>query len=372
MGVLKVALLQMTPFGADQVANQAKGEEFCRQARQMGADIALFPEMWNIGYSTYCDEPDDAASDLWRAPDRWAKDEPDRFAAMREERECWQAQAVGRDSAYVNHFRGLARELEMAIAITYLEDYTPAGARGEAENAGARHPQAPATGGAPRNTVSLIDRRGEIVLTYAKVHTCAFGMMEAALMAGHDFYVAELDTAQGPVQVGAMICYDREFPESARILMLKGAEIILIPNACEIERHRKAQLQTRATENMVGVALANYAAPQENGHSIAYDPIAFDTNGSRDNLVIEAGGGEGVYLASFDLDAIRDYRKRETWGNALRRPGYYEALTSEEVQPPFVRVNREGHRYPRAGMLYNARGERSPSSLPDRTDEAAQ
>jgi N-carbamoylputrescine amidase len=323
MSILRVALLQMASYRIDQDANLAKGEACCRQARQMGADIALFPEMWNIGYSNYCDEPDDPSNDLWRAPERWIQGGPDRFEAMREERECWQAQAVGRDSAYVNHFRGLARELKMAIAVTYLEAYP----------------------NAPRNTVSLIDRRGEIVLTYAKVHTCAFGMMEAALLAGHNFYVAELDTAQGPVQVGAMICYDREFPESARILMLKGAEIILIPNACEIERHRKAQLQTRATENMVGVALTNYAAPQENGHSIAFDPIAFDTNGSRDNLVVEAGGAEGVYLAPFDLDAIRDYRERETWGNAFRHPRYYEALTSEEVQPPFVRVNRQGERY---------------------------
>ena len=45
-----------------------------------------------------------------------------------------------------------------------------------------------------------------------------------------------LDTAQDDVKIGAMICYDREFPESARILMLKGAEIILTPNACDARR----------------------------------------------------------------------------------------------------------------------------------------
>ena len=63
-----------------------------------------------------------------------------------------------------------------------------------------------------------------------------------------------------------MICFDREFPESARILMLKGAEIILTPNACEMEDNRICQFKTRAYENMVGVVLANYAAPQQNGH----------------------------------------------------------------------------------------------------------
>ena len=42
----------------------------------------------------------------------------------------------------------------------------------------------------------------------------------------------------GEVKVGAMICYDREFPESARIMMLKGAELILVPNACPMEINR--------------------------------------------------------------------------------------------------------------------------------------
>jgi predicted amidohydrolase len=117
----------------------------------------------------------------------------------------------------------------MAIALTYLEHWN----------------------GAPRNTVALIDRHSETVLTYAKVHTCDFDK-ESALTPGSDFYVCELDTKQGKVKVGAMICFDREFPESARILMLKGAEITLIPNACDLEENRIAQLKARAFENMIG------------------------------------------------------------------------------------------------------------------------
>ena len=52
-----------------------------------------------------------------------------------------------------------------------------------------------------------------------------------------------------------MICFDREFPESARILMLKGAEIILVPNACPMEINRISQLRARAFENMLGLVL---------------------------------------------------------------------------------------------------------------------
>jgi len=290
--MLKIALLQMTACGANQDANLAKGEGFCRRAAEMGADIALFPEMWNVGYAL-----------------------PD--PKQRDEVTTWAPQAIGRDSDFVAHFRALAQELGMAIALTYLEHWP----------------------GLPRNTVSLMDRHGEIVLTYAKVHTCDFDQ-EAALTPGDGFHVCTLDTAQGAVKVGAMICFDREFPESARILMLQGAELILTPNACRLETHRIGQFRARAYENMVGVAMANYAAPQENGHSVAFSPVAFDGAGhSLDTLIVEAGAEEGVYLAQFDMDAIRDWRRREAWGNAYRRPGHYGLLVSPTVEEPFVRAD---------------------------------
>jgi len=290
MSSLNVALMQMTAHGAELDANLAKGEAFCRRASEAGADVALFPEMWSIGYTM--PDPSDA-----RAVGAWSE------------------RAIRRDGAFVSHFRTLARELDMAIALTYLEEWP----------------------GGPRNSVSLIDRHGRIALTYAKVHTCDFDD-EAVCTPGDGFCVAALDTAGGAVQVGAMICYDREFPESARVLMLQGAEIILTPNACELEQHRIGQFRARAYENMVGVAMANYAAPQNNGHSIAFASVAFDPDGrSRDTLIVEAGEEEGVYVAAFDMDGIRAYREQETWGNAYRKPSRYGLLTSEEVRPPFVR-----------------------------------
>ena len=112
-------------------------------------------------------------------------------------------------------------------------------------------------------------------MTYAKVHTCDFSM-EAACTPGDDFYVCSLDTDKGDVKVGAMICFDREFPESARILMLKGAELILTPNSCLLDDGRVGQFRARAFENMVGVAMTNYAAPQCNGRSVAFDAVSFE------------------------------------------------------------------------------------------------
>ena len=52
MNLLKIALLQIAPFGALD-GNLEKGLESCKQAKKMGADIALFPEMWSNGYDIY-------------------------------------------------------------------------------------------------------------------------------------------------------------------------------------------------------------------------------------------------------------------------------------------------------------------------------
>ena len=156
--------------------------------------------------------------------------------------------------SFIKAYKLLAIELVMAIGITYLVEYDPS----------------------PRNKVTIIYRFANCVLTYAKVHTCDFDF-ERNLTPGDDFYVVDLDTATGTVKVGAMICFDREFPESARILMLKGAEVIVVPNACPMEINRLTQLRARAFENMLGIATANYAygQPDCNGHSSAYDGVAY-------------------------------------------------------------------------------------------------
>lgn len=291
-GMLNIALLQMVAEHAP-INNLNKGIEYCRRAKQMGADIALFPEMWNIGYSL-----------------------PERLEDI-------QACAVANDGEFVGAYKKLAKELNMAIAVTYLESYVPA----------------------PRNSVTLINRKGESVFTYAKVHTCDFSI-EKNLTPGEDFCVAELDTAIGNVKIGAMICFDREFPESARILMLKGAEVVLVPNACPMEINRLAQLRARAYENMLGIATANYAfgQPDCNGHSTAFDGIAYgeireNVMEARDTLIIEAGETEGIYMAAMPVSKIRNYRQREVHGNAYRRPSKYHLLVEEAKTEPFIRAD---------------------------------
>lgn len=182
-----------------------------------------------------------------------------------------------------------------------------------------------------------------MVLHYAKVHTCDFGE-EARLGRGDAFYTANLDTAGGTVRIGAMICYDREFPESARLLMLQGAEVVLVPNACPMEINRLSQLRGRAYENMMAIATCNYPAgqPDCNGHSSAFDGVAYlpDLAGSRDTCLLEAGEEEGIYLADFDMEMLRTYRHSEVHGNAYRRPECYGALLDTCIKEPFIRPDR--------------------------------
>jgi predicted amidohydrolase len=86
---------------------------------------------------------------------------------------------------------------------------------------------------------------------------------------------------------------------------------------------------------MCGIALANYrTAAAGRWPSIA---SRSRDESSRDMTLAEAGAGEEIVMARFDLDALRAYREHETWGDAYRKPGAYAALVRHEVRAPFIR-----------------------------------
>ena len=108
-----------------------------------------------------------------------------------------------------------------------------------------------------------------------------------------------------------------------------------------MEINRLSQLRGRAYENMLGIATCNYplGKPDCNGNSSAFDGIAYmdGVPGSRDTQILDAGQKEGVYIAEFDMDALREYRQTEVHGNAYRRPEKYGLLISKEKTEPFIR-----------------------------------
>jgi len=280
-----VALLQIAPFGNNQSENLAKGLHYCREAKARGADLAVFPELWNIGFNP---SPTDSGG-----------------------RQLWMNSAIDQWSAFFQSFVALARELDLNIAITYLEAHRPM----------------------PRNTVSVISRRGEVLLNYSKVFICDFGKGELLksnpnshdigcdvnCCPGEVFDVCTVVGAQGTVKIGAMICADREFPEAAGQLMLTGAELIMVPNACIWDEIRTAGLKTRAFENLVGIAMVNYPEPVNNGNSQAYTCAAWRNAKSIDTLIAKAGEREEILLATFDMDEIREFRSAESWRMDYRR-----------------------------------------------------
>lgn len=273
-----------------------KGIKYCNEAKRKGADIAVFPEMWSNGYER-----------LFKGLLK------NQIHMDMDKIKQWQNNSVDDSSEYIKTFINLAKQLEMAIAITYLEKNE----------------------GMPKNTVMIIDRKGHTILKYSKVHTVDF-KEEFFTEPGKEFKTAILDYGRGKVNLGAMICYDREFPESARILMIKGAEIVLVPNACLMTDIRLAQLKVREYENMIGIVTTNYSNLK--GRSSAYSPIVRDINRVEcDNEIIIMDEKEGVGIAKFDLLEIRNYRAREMQGDTYRKPYAYGELISNNVQEIFVR-----------------------------------
>jgi predicted amidohydrolase len=274
----KVALLQIAPYGNDQSRNLAKGLQYGRDAKTLGADLVVFPELWNIG-SAQAPLVDETKERLWIAS------------------------AIDQDNTFFRRFADLARDLKTNIAITYLE---------------VSHPK-------PRNSVSIINTRGDVVLNYSKVCICNFppdGENDAGCdvncSPGDSFMVCTLTGAEGEVRVGAMICADREFPEPATQLMLNGAELIVVPNACDWDEVRSAGLLTRACENLIGVAMANYPRPLNNGNSRAYSCVTWQNGKSQSPVVAVGGEHEQVLIAEFDFDEIRKFRRSESWRLAQR------------------------------------------------------
>lgn len=211
----------------------------------------------------------------------------------------WCEEALSDDSEYLKQIIGVAKELKIGVEITGFTK-------------GTKYPQ---------NTAFIIDRSGSVILKYSKVHTCDFDW-ERYLECGEAFHVCHFDD----ICIGVMICYDREYPESARELMLQGAELILMPNDCDGMKPRLQELSVHAMQNMVGIAMANPPGRQA-GNSCAYNPMVWDKNGNLvDNTIIIADAEyDGIVYASFDMEAIREHRKREDLGK-YRKTGAYRHL----------------------------------------------
>ena len=280
---LKVAMVQYDANEPNIDFNTKVAMKYIKEAKKSGAGIVLFPECF---LTAYC------------CPDIVEELLPLEELENDSEFIGWCNSAVTEEEEHVLQIRKLAKELQIGVVIT-------------AFTKGEKYPQ---------NTAFIIDRNGDIILKYSKVHTCDFDW-ERYLESGQEFKVCKFDG----VNIGVMICYDREYPESARELMLQGAEIIFNPNCCGGMEPRLKELSVRAMENMVGVAMANPPAPGM-GRSAAFNPMVWDENGEvlENTIIVAEEFFEGIVYAEFDIDVIRKYRENEDLGK-FRKPRAYKS-----------------------------------------------
>ncbi|MGY5319355.1 carbon-nitrogen hydrolase family protein [Neomicrococcus lactis] len=136
----------------------------------------------------------------------------------------------------------------------------------------------PNNGDRPYNTVAAFDAAGNELSTYRKIHLYdAFSYQESRTISAGDPEAVPIFTVGG-LKFGVMTCYDIRFPEVARRLAVRGAEVILVPAAWfkgdhKVE-HWRTLLKARAVENTVWVAAAGSSTDQTVGYSAILDPVA--------------------------------------------------------------------------------------------------
>ncbi|SOE71236.1 Predicted amidohydrolase [Burkholderia sp. OK233] len=185
------------------------------------------------------------------------------------------------DGPSLTAVRNAAREARVAVAV------------GLAERDGSRF----------FNTTVLVDERGEIALRYRKTHLWA---SDVGVFEPGDRY--EVCSFKG-LTVGLLVCYDIEFPETARAVASLGADLLIVTNGNMDPFgpvHRRA-IVARAMENQMFAALVNRIGSGDDnltfpGESALIDPLG--------DVVCDAGHEETVLRATLDparLEGAREH-----------------------------------------------------------------
>jgi len=269
-------------------ANLDNAERLVRAAAARGAGLVLLQELFATPY--FCIEQDPAHLELAE---------------------------TAADSKLLQRFSGLARELKVVLPVSFFE-------RGN---------------NAYFNSVAIIDADGRNLGLYRKTHIPdGPGYQEKFYFSPGDTGFRVWDTRVGRIGVG--ICWDQWFPETARIMALMGAELLLFPTAIGSEpppappidsrRHWQRVQQGHAAANLMPLIAANRIGverPRRNpdqSHIRFYGSsfIADQTGG----LLAEAGDSEeAVLVARFDRQEMR--RRRDGWFLFRdRRPETYGAV----------------------------------------------
>ena len=286
MRKVKVSAVQMK-CTTDVWENIANAEKFVRKAKEDGANIVLLPELFERQY--FCQE---------RRYDYY------NFAKPTLENDA------------VKHFAKLAKELEIVIPVSFYER----------------------DGNRLFNSVAVIDADGEILGLYRKTHIPDdHYYQEKFYFTPGDTGFRAFKTRYGTIGVG--ICWDQWFPETARGMALKGAELLFYPTAigsepilgCDSMPHWRRCMMGHAACNLMPVIAANRIGTEtvepcaENGQqssALTFYGSSFITDATGEVTEEMDRVSEGFILHTFDLDEIEE--ERRSWGLFRdRRPEIY-------------------------------------------------
>ncbi|MDQ0256996.1 N-carbamoylputrescine amidase [Evansella vedderi] len=284
MRKVKVAATQMS-CSCDIDENIRKGEALVREAASKGANIILLQELFETPY--FCQKE---------------KSEYYNYARTLEENKA------------VNHFKEVAKELRVVLPISFYE-----------KKNNARY-----------NSLAVIDADGQVLGSYRKSHIPdGPGYEEKFYFNPGDTGFKVWNTRYGKFGVG--ICWDQWYPETARCLVLMGAEMLFFPTAIGSEPqdvsidsrdHWQMVMLGHSAANLVPVIASNRVGTEDDeDSSITFYGSSFIA-GPQGNKLQEADRTEETVLVEeFDLDELES--QRIEWGIFRdRRPDLYKIIAS--------------------------------------------
>lgn len=268
---LKIGICQM-PVTEDKDSNNKKARSMIREAAQQGSRLVILPEMFNCPYKTSV------------------------FSQYAEEYPGGQTLAM---------LSNAAREEQVYLV------------GGSVPEMG---------GNDVFNTSFIFGPGGELLGKHQKIH-----LFDVDIEGGPCFQESKTLGAGNQATVvktplgtfGVCICYDVRFPELSRLMVLRGAELIIIPAAFNMTTgpaHWELLLRARAVDNQAYVVGAGQATNEQAcyiayGHSMVVDPWG--------RVTAHAGGEEAILYANIDFDLVAKTR-RELPLLKHRRPDLYQ------------------------------------------------
>jgi len=155
------------------------------------------------------------------------------------------------------------------------------------------------------NSIVFLDDTGHLIHHYRKTHLYdAFSFTESRHFVAADNRFEPIKTRFG--SIGLLVCYELRFPEIARTLALKGAEILIVPTAwvhgVMKEEHLLTLAKARALENTTFVCVADQVGNIYSGRSVIYNPMGV--------TLAACGEEEGLVFADIDVEDIGKIRTK--------------------------------------------------------------